>query len=390
MKLPFSRIKNSKGSIFYGMHFYPGVAEYQEPDKAAFRVFLNEDTIRRMDPTFAGRPVFVLHVDDVAESVDELRKEADGWVIESFFNAADGKHWTKFIAVSERAERAIRNGMKLSNCYRATNLGPGGTWNGVQYAKEITGGEYEHLAIVPNPRYEESVILTPEEFKAYNENKIQELKRLANNKEDGTPMKVKLNLFRRAKVENSADLEGVLVALPKSGREVSIETLVNEADELAVAMGAPKVATDDMLVTVGESQMSIADLVSKYSALVAAQAAPAAVENEETDDGADVEGGDELENEDDDSDDQGDDDAVENEDDAVDDELAAAKKKNAAPAPAAAAPKAGATVVDPVAAKAAKAKAEALRNANSRPTLETARVDLDVDRVARGKARYGS
>ena len=157
--------ENSKGTIFYGMHFCPGVAEYSEPGKETYRIFLNEDTIRSMNPSFAGKPVFVDHVDEVDPNVDKLRSEADGWVIESFYNPADGKTWAKFIVVSDRGFRAIKNGFRLSNAYIPTSYGEAGMWNGVEYQKEILAGEYEHLAIVQNPRYEESVILTPENLK---------------------------------------------------------------------------------------------------------------------------------------------------------------------------------------------------------------------------------
>lgn len=183
---------NSKGSVYYGMHFYPGVAEYSESGGEPYRIFINENTIRSMSPSFTGRPIYVEHVDGVEENVDDVRKGADGWVIESFFNTADGKTWAKFVVVSERGERAIKNGFKLSNAYIPKSFGQGGLWNGVSYAKEVTAGEFEHLAIVKNPRYEESVILTPEQFKEYNDKHTLELQRLANSKEekgDGKIMK---------------------------------------------------------------------------------------------------------------------------------------------------------------------------------------------------------
>lgn len=256
-------LQNSKGKIYYGLHFYPGVAQYSEPGKEPYRVFLNEDTLRNMDPTFAGRPVFVEHVDGVHQDVDLLKRDADGWVIESFFNAADGKHWCKFLVCSDKAERAIKSGMRLSNCYLPKAYGPGGLWNGVPYSKEITGGEYEHLAIVPNPRYEESVILTPEQFKAYNEDKQIELKRLANEKgKEG----MKLKFFKRAAVENAADLEAMSVLLPKSGKEMTIAAMVNELD---YSSASPVMANGDHLVDLGEDggKMKVNELVEKYKNL---------------------------------------------------------------------------------------------------------------------------
>lgn len=235
---------DGKGQVFYGLHFYPGVARYQEPGTEAFTVYLNEDTLRKMDPSFAGRPVFVLHVDSVEQDVDELRKEADGWAVESFYNPADGKHWVKFLMCSDRGLEAVQRGLRLSNCYVAKNYGPGGVWNGVAYDKEIIDGEYEHLAIVPNPRYDESVIMTPEEFKAYNDEKQAELRKLANANKANPPAKgdvpMKFDFFKRSKVENTADLEVMSVLLPKSKREVSLAKLINEADEVEMEKGKKK------------------------------------------------------------------------------------------------------------------------------------------------------
>ncbi len=393
------KIKNSKGKIYYGLHFYPGVAEYQEPGADPYRVFLNEDTLRKMDPTFAGRPVFVEHVDDVDERVDELRKDADGWVIESFFNAADGKHWVKFLVCSDRGERAIARGMRLSNCYVPKMFGDGGLWNGVSYAKEIRGGEYEHLAIVPNPRYDESVIMSPEEFKAYNDEKSIELKRLANHKKEGAG-KMAFKLFKRAKVENAIDLEATLVLLPKTNREVSLMTLCNEADE------KDKKANGDHMVDVGGTKMTLNELMDKHKAVcdelegMKAEKANAAAEDDEDDKKENDD--DDMENADDDGDEDdkkenGDDDDMENADDdekakVTEDkekEVVAAKAKNGDKKPA---PKAkNAPTADELEARRkAKEKADRLRNADKRQATAVALVETGEDKIARGKSRYGS
>ncbi len=356
---------------------YPGVAEYAEAGKDPYRVFLNEDTIRAMDPTFAGRPVFVMHVDAVDDKVDDLRKDADGWVIESFFNSADGKHWVKMVVVSEKGERAIKNGMRLSNCYAPKGpFGQGGLWNGVQYAKEIKGGEYEHLAIVPNPRYEESVILSPEQFKKYNEDKIGELKRLANDKES-QPMK--LNLFKRTKVENSADMDGLEVMLEKSGKVVTIAVLAKEADERY--SNSPMAAHPEHLVDMGEgSKMTVNDLVAKHKAMCSELEDMKKKNVESPDEEGDPSHGDvgmstedKMNGDDEDKDDkkENDDDEAEEKDEKKKNEIEAARVKAEEKAK-------------------AKAKADRLRNAQQNASDEVARVDLSEDRVARGKSRYGS
>lgn len=255
------KIKNSKGTVYYGLHLYPGVAEYQDsPDAEPYRIFLNEDTIRSMSPTFAGCPIYVEHVDEVPSDKESLKNEADGFVLESFYNPADGKTWAKFIVVSDRAEKAIRSGYKLSNAYVPKGFGPGGLWNGVQYAKEVTSGEFEHLAIVRNPRYEESRILTPDEFKAYNEEKQVELKRLANSKKE----KSMLKFWEKKAVENTADLEKCSVSLPKSGKEVSITKLINDADMMEMNAGKEMMANGDHMVECGDKKMSVNDMVAMH------------------------------------------------------------------------------------------------------------------------------
>jgi hypothetical protein len=253
--------------VYYGLHFYPGVAEYREQGSEAYRIYIGEDTIKNMGPTFAGKPVYVQHVENV--DLDKLQEESDGYIMESFYNKADGKHWAKFIIVSDRGHEAIRNGWKLSNAYVPKNMGQGGLHNGVEYDKEILSGEYEHMAIVPNPRYEESIVLTPEEFKTYNSNKELELSKLANSKEKPKGEKsMNLNFFKKSKVENAADLEGTSVVLPKSKIEKTITQLVNEADEHELKKKEPQMANGEHMVKVGEEQMSVNDLVEKYNAMM--------------------------------------------------------------------------------------------------------------------------
>ena len=177
-------IKNAKEqpTIWYGRHMEPGVAEYAEPGKTAYRILVNEAAIREMDPSFAGKPVYVKHVDEV--NLDKIQHEADGYVIESFYNAADSSHWVKFIVVSDKGREAIRAGWKLSNAYIPKSFGPGGISKGVELQKEVIAGEYEHLALVPDPRYETSIVLTPSQFKEYNESNCWNSKKLPIPKEE--------------------------------------------------------------------------------------------------------------------------------------------------------------------------------------------------------------
>jgi hypothetical protein len=318
------RQKNSKGEIFYGMHMYPGVAEYRPPGSKPYRILVEETVIRTMGKTFPGRPVFALHVDEVDSDLDRLKNEADGWVVESFFNEADGKHWTKFIVCSKKAIRCIQNGYGLSNCYNIDSYGGAGVHNGLDYDRKLLKGEYEHLAIVPDPRYE-SKILTPEEFKRYNEQQKSELQKVANSKSHkektmGKKSSSALSFFKRDKVENSknAELASMSVLLPKSNRERTILQCVEAADAAEMQRGRQRVANANDLVRIENEELRVEDIVDELVSLrervEELESRVGGDDDEEVDEELEEEE-DVIENEDDEDEDMDDDDVVENEDD---------------------------------------------------------------------------
>lgn len=281
--------------VYYGLHMVEGVAEYPEhksPDGSPMRILVLENTLKEMDRSFVGKPVYVNHQEVDLQNIQE---QADGYVIESFFNTLDGKHWAKFIVVSDRGHEAIKNGWRLSNAYTPRNTRSGGKWHAVEYAQEIVDGEYDHLAIVPNPRYAESVIMTPDEFKAYNASKQQQLNMLTNSKkEEKRPM---LKFFKKAPIENAVDLETAVVTL-KGGREVTIAQLVNEAEmadaekknsdemeekkNMAEPKAEPVMANVEHVVEVDGEKMSVGSLVEKYRSMKAKNTAPAEEEKKNT------------------------------------------------------------------------------------------------------------
>jgi hypothetical protein len=221
------------------------------------------DTLKQSDKSFAGKPVYVRHVDAV--DLDKLQEEAAGYVVESFFNPPDGAHWTKFIVVSDAGHEAVRMGWKLSNAYSPKTFAGGGKCHNVDYEKEVTCAEYEHLAIVPNPRYEESVIMTPDEFKAYNEKKITELELLKNSvdtkvvsTENETQGDISMKIIERLK----KFLNEVEIEEEKKNEEKPpvVEEKKNEEKKPVEKV----MANGDHMVKVDEDEMTVNELVEKY------------------------------------------------------------------------------------------------------------------------------
>lgn len=349
----------------FGLHMSEGVAEYKEPGKDAFRVYLNQNTIMQMNKSFEGKPVYVMHVDNV--DLSNIQQEADGYVVKSFYNAADGKHWVEFMVVSDDGHAAIQKGWKLSNAYVPKSFQNGGEWHGVSYQQEITQGEYEHLAIVPNPRYSESIILTPEQFEKYNLDKQQEIKRIANSKDSKSKGESKMSIlqfFKREKIENSLDIESTMVVLPKSKLEKTIAQLVNEADEKAQS----KMCNMEDEVMVNDEKMQVGHLVEKFKNLISeyekVKAGPAATPAKDPEKKENVISHEEAESA-----------ALEiaeHEEASIE---AAKKKENEDEK------------------KKEKEEGEkrfnALKNAKHTAQPTTVKIELSEDRVARGKARYG-
>lgn len=373
------RIENAKQKpeVYFGLHMVPGVAEYRDPGTEPYRIYLSEETTKKMDRTFQGRPLYVQHVDEV--DLKNLQAEADGYVINSFYNPVDGMHWAKFIVVSDAGHGAIKRGWQLSNSYFPKAFTGGGQCHGVDYVKEVTDGEYEHLALVPNPRYEESIILTPDEFKEYNANKEAELQRIANSKEKEGEQQMGLNFFKKAKVEN-ADLETTMVVLPKSKHEFTIAQLVNEMDDYRLTMKEPQMANGDHHVMVGEKKMTVNELINSYMDMCK-NAEGKEVEEKQNDEEADA-----------------DDDAIEKEkQSAVGDKAEKVKEKveEVKEKKEDSDDEASEEIEAPVGKKKnSKANLEALKNADKVAMREELNnvpfADLSDDKVIRGKSRYGS
>ncbi|MBW1812120.1 MAG: DUF2213 domain-containing protein [Deltaproteobacteria bacterium] len=210
--------------VYYCRHIEKGVVGYEDE-----MVLINDDALNKLDQTMAGIPVRVHHVDDI--DVHNIQAESDGYVSESFYLECDGWHWAKFICVSDEAHKRVSEGWSVSNAYTPTAWGGNGVYHNIPYDREITDGKYGHLAIVPNPRYEGSVIMTPEEFKEYKESKEKELKELQNEKKEKKVM-FKFKFLKKTAVENEVD--GSTTIQLKNDKEISIDEIQNTVDEMEV------------------------------------------------------------------------------------------------------------------------------------------------------------
>lgn len=243
--------------MFYALHMSHGLAGYEDED-----ILVDIDAMKRMSPSFQAKPLYVGHQD---VKLDSIQQDADGWVVRSFYNENDGCLWAECIAVSDKAHQAIDNGWAVSNAYVPTEWGSGGTFHNIDYNRKIVNAQFTHLALVPDPRYEEAKVLLPEAFKQYQELKQGELKELQNNKSGDKPM---FKIFKNEKKEVTNIDADTMVEL-QNGKSVSLKEMI-EAVENAKKnekKEEEEKVNMDMKINVGDESMSIKELANKYTSM---------------------------------------------------------------------------------------------------------------------------
>lgn len=267
-------------SIFYAKHMETGLCGYENET-----ILIDGDNLKNMIPTFVGKPVYVHHQE---VDLDNLKEQAHGYIVESFYNEIDGWLWVKMLLVDDIAKQAVANGWSVSNAYIPTEWGAGGTHHNVPYDRKIVNGEFTHLAIVPNPRYEEAKILSPDEFKTYQSLKKERLEELHNSlstkEQKGNTM---FKFFKNVKQEVSSVDSDTLVEIKNAKGEASevkisemVDALLNakknesdakEKDKAEEGKEEGEKVNMGATIRVGNEDMTIGDLVNAYNNMLNAK-----------------------------------------------------------------------------------------------------------------------
>lgn len=253
---------------YFARHMVQGVARYTQQDGSELNLYAPDDAITDMNESFEGCPVYVGHQN---VDLEKIQEEADGYVVKSFYNEVDGWHWAEIMVVSDKGHEAVGKGWAVSNAYIPTLLAEGGTRLNVPYDKELKGGEFTHLAIVPEPRYEDACIMTVDAYKNYCKQKREKLNELKNSKEDENKKGVNkmLKFFKSEKKEvsadeitNTSDLSGFTMEI--DGKDVPLTQMVNAIEEMKAEKEKDSAVDMDKEIKVGDETMTIKELVSTY------------------------------------------------------------------------------------------------------------------------------
>ena len=138
---------NGKGRYFVSRFIEPGIAHYEELGD----ILITKETLNKFIQTMVGAPVIIDHEDVTDKNVDKLRV---GSVSKVWFNEFDGYFYCEGILTDPEAIDLVKNqGWNVSCAYSFQSV-PKDMHNGKKIDMEFTDGEFLHLAIVKNPRYE--------------------------------------------------------------------------------------------------------------------------------------------------------------------------------------------------------------------------------------------
>jgi hypothetical protein len=231
-----------------------GLVSYKDVDAGI--ALLKNQTINEALESFQGKPVIIDHSDVTPANYEKYRK---GNVVAARFNPQDAWYYVDFLVDSDEAIDCIENkGYSVSCAYNVMDVGAGGLYQDIPYDGEITKISFTHLALVTEPRYEESKILNEmplmmvnSKIPAHNISKQEEQ-----------------NMFKLFKKNTEGKQEEVSPFVMINGKEIKLESLVETyvANEKTGDMSKSELymAKDADIVDVNGNKVCIGDLKSAY------------------------------------------------------------------------------------------------------------------------------
>lgn len=231
--------KIKTAEVFYARHITHGISRYK-----AGNVLITKPVLDKMNDSFRGKPVVITHK-------DWEKQEPVGYVVKSFYLPQDGYFWVEFIVSDKQALEFIKNqNFRVSNGYLTTASGVGGKFHDIEYVEEVLDGEYVHLALTKEPKFDEAIIMNTEDFKKFKKD-LEKIDNKFNEKED----KMGFNLFKKQKVENSEEILNTSFEL--GGKSYTVKDMIGMLSE-KLNEGEKKYATCN-------GEFTAEELVGKYN-----------------------------------------------------------------------------------------------------------------------------
>jgi hypothetical protein len=141
------------GKTFRCNFIEPGLISYHD-HKGGGMELLRKGAIDKALASAVGTPLTVGHIYDHKDEVKPVDRH--GSVEEVSYNVEDGWYYAGGTVDTDIARERLRAGEKPSCAYSVLEFGPGGTHHGVKYDRELVAIDFQHLAIVDKPRFEDA------------------------------------------------------------------------------------------------------------------------------------------------------------------------------------------------------------------------------------------
>lgn len=131
----------------------------EECEPSGATVLVQQEALARMAQSFVGKPVINRVHEDVTPST-VADGEADGIVTRVWLDDKSGWWMAEFLVWDVATQQNCESPAYSVSCaYEPTDVdSQGGEYHNIPYSEDILNGEYTHLAIVTNPRYERARI----------------------------------------------------------------------------------------------------------------------------------------------------------------------------------------------------------------------------------------
>lgn len=150
--------KENSPKTFTCQFWEPGLVSYEEMGLGLG--LLKKEAMDKIGPDFLQKPVIVLHQPGEPSELFE-NGTAVGKITDVRWNGETGWYECDFtVDDREAAEKIEREKWSVSCAFDSTDNSNGGQYHAIDYDFEIMDGRAVHLALVPNPRYEDSKIFT--------------------------------------------------------------------------------------------------------------------------------------------------------------------------------------------------------------------------------------
>lgn len=260
---------------YIGRFIQEGIMDFPEYND---NVYFDQDTLKTLTSKFNNIPLTIDHKDleDIGES--RLDKEIVGYTVDVIFNDTgiitnkgikinkDNWIWSDFSIDNKKAVYLLDNGWKLSCSYRIKSDAGPGIYNGKFYDKKVLDIDVDHIAIVKNPKYKESVVFENSKKMGI----INKIKESFNPKEDLKDADANQQEAKKVELRSNSKIEIFDNEGGKSLGEYGLDDLIksymedserhNETEDEVV----PRINLNEE-IDVNGSKVKVSDLMDSYN-----------------------------------------------------------------------------------------------------------------------------